>query len=132
MTPTLKAEVGAHDENTTPTEILSSKLCTEEQWQKISKIAMDLYHFGSSLYKKHGWILVDTKHEFGFDHKGDPFLIDEVHTPDSSRLWVEESYHQRLSEGNSPIMLDKEIIRTYLKEQGFTGEGDIQRYLLQS
>ena len=68
---------------------------------------------------------MDTKYEFGFDDEGEPFLVDEVHTPDSSRLWVSDSYEKRLSQGKSPQMLDKEIIRNYLKEKGFTGEGTV-------
>ena len=92
---------------------------------KISKIALKLYSFGREVYEKHGLILVDTKYEFGFDQKGEPYLIDEVHSPDSSRLWLKESYKTLVTEGKTPSMLDKEIIRSFLKEQGFLGEGDV-------
>ena len=68
---------------------------------------------------------MDTKYEFGFDSCGEPYLIDEVHTPDSSRLWVKKSYQECLSLGKCPQMLDKEIIRSYLREQGFMGEGEV-------
>jgi len=125
ITPTSKAEVGAHDENMTPQEILDAGFCTKAQWDKISKIAMDLFGFGRAVYEKHGWILVDTKYEFGFDENGEPHLIDEVHTPDSSRLWEQDSYAERVGKGQSPVMLDKEIIRDYLKDQGFTGDGKV-------
>lgn len=125
VTPTSKAEVGNHDENMTPEEIIKANLCTKEEWYKLEKLALDLYSFGKEVYKKFGWILVDTKYEFAHDEEGNIFLVDELHTPDSSRLWVEESYEDCLSKGQSPVMLDKEIIRGYLAKKGFTGEGEI-------
>lgn len=125
VTPTSKASVGSHDEETTPEDILRKGLCTEQQWNKISEIALNLFKFGQAVYNKLGWILVDTKYEFGFDSSGEPYLVDEVHTPDSSRLWVKDSYKERVNLGKSPQMLDKEIIRSYLREQGFMGEGEV-------
>lgn len=125
ITPTSKAEVGEHDENMTPDEILESKICTISQWESISKLALELFNFGSALYKDLGWILVDTKYEFGYDEKGEVYLIDELHTPDSSRLWVKDSYEDCLVKKRSPVMLDKEIIRNYLLNQGFKGDGPV-------
>ena len=125
VTPTSKAELGAHDENMSPDEIIKKNICTKDQWKKIEELALNLYSFGREVYKKLGWILVDTKYEFAHDNKGNIFLIDEVHTPDSSRLWLESSYEDRLNKGETPVMLDKEIIRRSLLAQGFSGEGNV-------
>jgi len=125
ITPTTKADQGMHDEDIRPDEIIESKLCTSKQWDEISSIALKLFAIGQKVYQSKGWILVDTKYEFGINSKGDVFVIDEIHTPDSSRLWVEQSYRTRVENNLQPEMLDKEIIRSYLMEKKFTGNGEI-------
>ncbi len=125
ITPTSKADVFEHDEETTAAELISDGICTEQEWHQIEKMALDLFAYGQTVYEEKGWILVDTKYEFGRSQKdGSICVIDEIHTPDSSRLWVKDSYESELAKGRSPEMLDKEIVRRYLMEQGFTGEGE--------
>jgi phosphoribosylaminoimidazole-succinocarboxamide synthase len=127
ITPTTKAEVYEHDVNISPAEILASNLCTDTEWETITKMSLSLFSLGQEVYARAGWILVDTKYEFGKDANGQICLIDEAHTPDSSRLWVQESYATRLSAGLAPEMLDKENIRRYLLSQNFAGHGDVPK-----
>lgn len=122
LTPTTKSE---HDENTTGDELIETGIVSKEEWQHIRKKAFELFELGQKVYNSHGWILVDTKYEMGRDGNGNIVLIDEIHTPDSSRLWVKESYDQLVSSGKPPKMFDKENVRRYLIEKGFMGEGDI-------
>jgi phosphoribosylaminoimidazole-succinocarboxamide synthase len=123
VTPTTKAKIGEHDENTTPEEIIKKGQCTKDEWEKIEKLALSLYEFGRKHYDTLGWILVDTKYEFGQDAEGNIFLGDELHTPDSSRLWEKSSYKKNIEASLPPKMLDKEVIRRYLIEKGFQGKG---------
>ena len=123
VTPTTKASIFNHDENITPTNIIKKNICTTEQWDTICEIALKLFSFGSKIYEQKGWILVDTKYEFGLDERNQIFVMDEIHTPDSSRLWLKASYTNRLSKKLPPEMFDKEIIRNYLIEQAFVGKG---------
>ena len=125
VTPSSKAEVGGHDENKSPEELIASGACTKEEWAQMENLALGIYGLGKKVYKDRGWILVDTKYEFGKDENGKIFLVDELHTPDSSRLWVEKSYETRLKEGKIPEMLDKEIIRRSLMAKGFSGKGKV-------
>lgn len=125
ITPTTKAEIFSHDENIAPQEIISNNLCTSEQWSTICKTALKLFNLGSKIYAKKGWILVDTKYEFGFNKQGQIFVIDEIHTPDSSRLWLKTSYTHNIQSKQPPAMFDKEIIRDYLIQQNFMGKGSI-------
>ena len=122
ITPTSKAEVFEHDEETTAEQLINDGICSKEEWQKIERMALDLFEYGQKVYEEKGWILVDTKYEFGRSKKdGTICVIDEIHTPDSSRLWVKDTYESELAKGRSPEMLDKEIVRRYLMEQGFNG-----------
>ena len=125
ITPTTKAAAFEHDENISVEELLRRGICTKEAWDKISTMALTIFSLGSQLYQDKGWILVDTKYEFGRDQNGDIKLIDEVHTPDSSRLWVKETYDSRFNSGEPPEMLDKENVRRWLLDQGFSGKGDV-------
>lgn len=125
ITPTTKAAVFEHDEATTSERLIEQGVCSASEWQDIRRMALELFSFGQELYARSGWILVDTKYEFGRDSSGKIYVIDEVHTPDSSRLWRASSYEQRLATGQTPEMLDKELIRRYLLEQGFSGEGEV-------
>ncbi|MFK7825370.1 MAG: phosphoribosylaminoimidazolesuccinocarboxamide synthase [Oligoflexales bacterium] len=126
VTPTTKADTFEHDENLSPSELIHAGLVASEAvWREIEEKALELFRLGSQRYAQCGWILVDTKYEFGTDIEGHTCLIDEVHTPDSSRLWKLDSYRERMEQSLSPEMFDKEIVRRYLLEHGFTGEGAI-------
>jgi phosphoribosylaminoimidazole-succinocarboxamide synthase len=125
ITPTTKGENGEHDLPLTEKNIISKKICSSSQWESIKKIAIELFKLGSKIYKDHGWILVDTKYEFAQDDLGQIFIIDEIHTPDSSRLWKENTYETRIKNHLPPDMFDKEIIRAYLQSKGFGGKGTI-------
>ena len=115
ITPTTKE--AAHDRPVTPEEIISEGWLTQPQWEFASAKALELFAFGQQEAARHGLILVDTKYEFGVDANGDIVLIDEVHTPDSSRYWIAESYPQRLAQGREPDMIDKEFFRLWFRER---------------
>jgi len=91
-------------------------MCSVEEWEYISEKAFQLFAFGQKTALAHGLILVDTKYEFGKDKQGNIFLIDEIHTPDSSRYWLKETYQERISEGNEPDNIDKEFLRLWFKD----------------
>lgn len=127
ITPTTKAAAYEHDEDVSPAELIERGVCTAAEWEEISTMALRLFQYGQEVYAERGWILVDTKYEFGRDAKGQIRVIDEIHTPDSSRLWVRDSYEARVSKGEAPEMLDKENVRRYLMGLGFSGHGDVPR-----
>lgn len=127
ITPTTKAEVFEHDEPTSAKEIIDQNIATAEEWKKIEKMAFDLFAIGTEVFAKHGWILADTKYEFGRTADGEIIVIDEIHTPDSSRLWEKETYKEEFEASSAPKMLDKEIIRQYLISEGFSGEGQVPK-----
>jgi phosphoribosylaminoimidazole-succinocarboxamide synthase len=83
--------------------------------------------FGQKEYASKGWILVDTKYEFGRTSDGKIIVIDEIHTPDSSRIWIKESYMDRFKMGQSPEMLDKQHVRRWLQDHGFEGKGAVPK-----
>ena len=124
LTPSTKAGHGFHDESISREHILKKKLIDEETYIKMEKIALELFSFGSSLVAKQNLILVDTKYEFA-DLNGKLVLIDEVHTPDSSRFWIKDTYERLFSKGQEPQKLDKEYVRQWLAGKGFLGEGQI-------
>lgn len=121
ITPTTKAESG-HDERLTEKEILKKKIVTPAIWRQMKKAALEVFERGSKICDKAGIILVDTKYEFGLLN-GKLILIDEVHTPDSSRYWVKETYKDRFKKGLEPESYDKELMRIWFKEHGYKGEG---------
>ena len=126
VTPTSKAEAFEHDENRSPSELIRDGFVANElAWRHIESTALQLFELGSQRYAASGWILADTKYEFGTDNEGHTYLIDEVHTPDSSRLWKQSTYKDRINQGLLPDMFDKEIVRRYLSSQGFLGEGAV-------
>jgi phosphoribosylaminoimidazole-succinocarboxamide synthase len=114
ITPTTKAEQGAHDAPLSAEEIIARKLLTEKQWGEVSDKALALFACGRETAARQGLILVDTKYEFGFDPKGAIVLADEVHTPDSSRYWLASSYPARFAAGAPPDTLDKDFIRRWV------------------
>lgn len=117
LTPTTKSE---DDELIDPKGIFERKLSTPKQWKDIEEKAFALFARGQEIADKQGLILVDTKYEMGYDKEGHLTIADEVHTPDSSRYWVKESYEERFSRREEPESLDKEFFRLWLREQGFT------------
>lgn len=114
ITPSTKSD--AHDENITPADIVARSLMTQVDWDYCSKKALELFAFGQQVAKEHGLILVDTKYELGKDSNGNILLIDEVHTPDSSRYWIAGTFEQRIAEGKEPENIDKEFLRLWFKE----------------
>ncbi len=124
ITPSTKAEKGAHDESVSREEILKRGLVDEDTYAQMEKAALALYRFGNDYVAKNNLILVDTKYEFGL-LDGKLTLIDEAHTPDSSRFWIKGTYAQKFSKGEEPDKLDKEYVRQYLAKLGFIGDGTI-------
>ena len=123
ITPSTKAEYGKHDEPISEAEILRQKLVTPEVWKEACAIAQRLFARGQEWAASRGLILVDTKYEMGMTD-GRLVVIDEIHTPDSSRYWLSREYLQRFMAGQDQQMLDKENIRQWLiKEHGFSGHG---------
>jgi phosphoribosylaminoimidazole-succinocarboxamide synthase len=121
LTPSTKAEYGLHDEPISRETIVNG-LVEESIYAKAEEYALALFNAGQEWAAKQGLILVDTKYEFGIVD-GELIVIDEIHTPDSSRYWVAKEYESRFSNGESQLMLDKENIRQWLIEKGFSGEG---------
>ncbi|MFA6992649.1 MAG: phosphoribosylaminoimidazolesuccinocarboxamide synthase [Candidatus Gracilibacteria bacterium] len=113
LTPSTKAEHGGHDESVSGDEIVKRGVLTQEQYDYIAKKSLELFERGVQIAAKQGIILVDTKYEFGMDADGNIVLIDEIHTPDSSRFWFEQK------------KIDKEYLREWLAERGFRGEGEV-------
>ena len=121
LTPSTKAEYGLHDEPISREAIVNG-LVEESVYAKAEEYALALFKAGQEWAAKQGLILVDTKYEFGIVD-GELIVIDEIHTPDSSRYWVKEEYQERFNKGINQKMLDKENIRKWLIDKGFQGEG---------
>lgn len=117
ITPTSKAFDGGHDEPLTPKEVVDRGLLTAEQWETLSRYALALFARGQELAEKRGLILVDTKYEFGTDADGNIILADEIHTPDSSRYWIADSYREAFENGTRPRSFDKDFIRAWVVER---------------
>ena len=119
VTPTTKAEQGGHDAPITALEIVARGLVSAELWAQVERAALALFARGQAVARDSGLILVDTKYEFGLID-GELVLIDEVHTPDSSRYWVADSYER---DSSNPESFDKEFLRLWFAQQGYTGDG---------
>ena len=124
ITPSTKAEHGAHDESISGEEIIKRKLVDENLYRQMENASLALFDFGAKLVAKNNLILVDTKYEFGV-LGGKLVLIDEIHTPDSSRFWIRDTYDELFSKNQEPQKLDKEYVRMWLSGKGFIGEGKI-------
>ncbi len=125
VTPSTKAPVGEHDEPLTDDAVVKRQLVDAKTWSEIKEKAIALFEAGQRHAAKQGLILVDTKYEFGL-LKGELLLIDEMHTPDSSRYWVAAEYDTRLKAGQPQKMLDKENLRQWLlTERKFNGHGEV-------
>ncbi len=117
ITPTSKEFDGGHDAPLTPAEITGRGLLTQEQWDTLSKYALALFARGQEMAAKRGLILVDTKYEFGTDADGNIILADEIHTPDSSRYWLADSYQAAFGSGGRPVSFDKDFVRAWVADR---------------
>ena len=121
ITPSTKAEFG-HDEDISKLDILKNGILTLDQYEEIEEITFRLFTRGSEIAKKRGLILVDTKYEFGYDSNNNLYLIDEIHTPDSSRYFYLDTYNDKMDKGESPKQLSKEFFRQWLIQNNFQGK----------
>lgn len=122
ITPTTKADFGNHDEDISREAILESEIVSEEDYLVLEKYTRNLYQRGTEIAASRGLILVDTKYEFGKTKDGKIVLIDEIHTPDSSRYFYAEGYQDRQNNGEEQKQLSKEFVRRWLIENGFQGK----------
>ena len=121
ITPTTKAEIGDHDEDISREEILAKGLVPEREYLLLEKYALALFQRGTEIAARRGLILVDTKYEFG-SFNGEVYLMDEVHTPDSSRYFYSEGYDEKFAKGEPQRQLSKEFVREWLMQNGFQGK----------
>ena len=121
ITPTTKAEIGEHDADISKEEILAQGLATPEEYALLEKYTLALFERGTRMAAERGLILVDTKYEFG-KHNGTIYLMDEIHTPDSSRYFYAEGYQEKFEKGEPQKQLSKEFVREWLMENGFQGK----------
>lgn len=121
ITPTTKADKG-HDARLTRGKIIKRNLVSKKIYEQMEKASLALFERGTKLCEKAGVILVDTKYEFGLYHDR-LILIDEIHTPDSSRFWIKKTYKKRFNIGEEPENFDKEFLRLWYKKHGYTGNG---------
>ncbi len=124
ITPSTKAPIGNHDIPISEDEIVQMGLVTAEIWRVVRAKALALFAFGTTEVEKRELILADTKYEFGV-REGRVVLADEIHTLDSSRFWMADTYQERIQRGEAPVMLDKEPVRRWLMDRGFSGEGAV-------
>ena len=125
ITPTTKAEQGQHDEDISKEEILKRGLVSPEEYALLEKYTLALFQRGTEIAAKRGLILVDTKYEFG-THNGEIYLMDEIHTPDSSRYFYADEYQKRFDKGEPQKQLSKEFVREWLMANGFQGKAGQQ------
>jgi phosphoribosylaminoimidazole-succinocarboxamide synthase len=122
LTPSTKAERGSHDEPVSSEEVVKRGLVDGDLWSEVERTARELFEHGTKLAAERGLILVDTKYEFGL-LDGSLVLVDEVHTPDSSRYWFADTYQGLFDAGGKQRKIDKEYLRQWLMDQGFMGDG---------
>ena len=125
ITPTTKGGPSGHDERLTCAEVVSKGILDAATWEQVQSAALAIFRRGQELAQKAGLVLVDTKYEFGRAPDGRILLIDEVHTPDSSRFWKADSYESRFAAGLEPENFDKEFVRIAYAELGYRGDGEI-------
>ena len=122
ITPATKAEKGLHDEDISPKSIIEQNIINKDDYEYLHEKSLELFKRGSDLASKNGLILVDTKYEFGYDSNGVITLIDEIHTPDSSRYFYKDSYDELQIKGEKQKQLSKEFFREWLMQNGFQGK----------
>jgi phosphoribosylaminoimidazole-succinocarboxamide synthase len=125
ITPTTKGGVTGHDERLTCADVVEMGLLDSNTWDQVQSAALAIFKRGQQIARQAGIILVDTKYEFGCTAEGEVALIDEVHTPDSSRFWKADSYDRRFAAGEDPENFDKEFVRLAYAEKGYRGDGEI-------
>ncbi len=125
ITPTTKGGLTGHDERLTCAEVVQHGLLDAKTWEQVQTAALAIFKRGQEIANKAGLILVDTKYEFGIALDGSVVLIDEVHTPDSSRFWKADTYQERFVAGKDPENFDKEFVRIAYAEKGYRGDGEI-------
>ncbi len=125
ITPTTKGGATGHDERLTCEEVVQKGLLDAKTWDQVQTAALAIFKRGQEVAGKAGLILVDTKYEFGIAADGSVVLIDEVHTPDSSRFWKADTYDARFAAGEDPENFDKEFVRIAYADKGYRGEGDV-------
>jgi phosphoribosylaminoimidazole-succinocarboxamide synthase len=124
ITPTTKAGAGEHDTNLRRDEVVPRGLVPAELWRRVCDVALALFERGRTIAASAGLVLADTKYEFGLDESsGELLVIDEIHTPDSSRYWLADTYDDRIAAGLAPESLDKEFVRRALRDLRYTGDG---------
>jgi phosphoribosylaminoimidazole-succinocarboxamide synthase len=123
VTPTTKASKGEHDHNVSRAELIAEGVIDGPLYDALERRCLELFALGQRFAAERGLILVDTKYELGRRADGEIVLIDEIHTPDSSRYWYADGYDEAMADGRDPRALDKEFVRTWLVAHGFTGEG---------
>ena len=123
LTPTTKAEKGEHDELTSRAALIERGVITAARYDEAEALLARLFAAGQSWATTRGLILVDTKYELGLDAAGNFVVIDEIHTPDSSRYWYADGYSEAFARGDDPKSLDKEYVRRWLQERGYHGDG---------
>jgi phosphoribosylaminoimidazole-succinocarboxamide synthase len=124
ITPTTKGREGEHDERVTCAEVVERGMLDAQTWDQVQAAALAVFRRGQEIARRGGLILVDTKYEFGRAPDGTVTIIDEVHTPDSSRFWLSESYEERMSDGEEPENFDKELLRLWYADRGYRGDGE--------
>lgn len=125
ITPTTKSGATGHDERLTCAEVVEKGLLDKQTWDQVQAASLAVFKHGQEIANKAGVILVDTKYEFGCATDGSVVLIDEVHTPDSSRFWKADTYAERFAAGEEPENFDKEFVRIAYAEKGYRGDGEI-------
>ncbi len=125
ITPTTKGGATGHDERLTCAQVVQNGLLDASTWDQIQAAALAIFRRGQAIAQRAGLILVDTKYEFGRDAQGRILLIDEIHTPDSSRFWKAETYGDHFTRGDEPENLDKEFVRLAYARQSYRGDGDL-------
>ena len=121
ITPTTKAEIGGHDQDISKEEIIAKGIVAKDIYERLEEISLALFKRGTEIAAKRGLILVDTKYEFGLKD-GEIYLIDEIHTPDSSRYFYSDGYEERFAKGEPQRQLSKEFVREWLMDNGFNGQ----------
>ena len=125
ITPTTKGGETGHDERLTCAEVVEKGILDAKIWDQVQAAALAIFKRGQELANKAGLILVDTKYEFGVSDDGEVLLIDEVHTPNSSRYWKADTYEERFNTDNEPENFDKEFVRIAYADKGYRGDGEI-------
>jgi len=125
LTPSTKAAQGDHDISASREEILQLTGMDPQDFDRAAELSMILFREGQRIAAERGLILVDTKYEFGKTSQGEIVVMDEIHTPDSSRYWFADSYLERMNQGRAPESFDKEYLRRFLADQGFQGDGPV-------